>query len=199
MSTSTTSEMTDITAKEIGERLVKYRLSRSKTQQTMAVMADVSRGYWADIERGRCRPSRAFIEALLKTHDVNIDWLLTGRGPMRWGPSWRPLSDSEIAPLSDSEIASNRISTQESVEESKPCYESDKRGRKRHRYPIPHCTKQAEFLEFMARLTPEQQDHVLEIIKESAQLNELKAKVADLEAKLNVLQTMCPESALPAK
>lgn len=191
MSTDITSELTDITAKEIGERLVKYRLSRCQTQQILSAMADVSRSYWADIERGRCRPSRAFIEALLKTHDVNIDWLLTGRGPMRWGPSWRPLSDSEIA--------SNRISAQESVEESKACYESDKRVRKQRSYPIPHRTKQAEILELMAKLTPEQQDHVLEIINESAQLNDLRAKVAELEAKLNVLQTKCLESALPAK
>ena len=99
----------------------------------------------------------------------------------------------------DCEISSNRTKPQESISESKSCYESHSNGGSTGKRAIRYGPKQAEFLEFMSRLTPEQQDHVLEIIKESAQLNALKAKVAELEAKLNVLQTMCPESALLAK
>lgn len=99
----------------------------------------------------------------------------------------------------DSEIATNRTKQKDSISESKSYYESHSNGGSTGKRAIRYGPKQAEFLEFMARLTPEQQDHVLEIIKESAQLNALRAKVAELEAKLNVLQSMCPESALPAK
>jgi len=66
----------------IGQRLKQYRESQKLTQQNLASMMHVSRGYLAGIERGAKEPSYNFLQKLLEATGISSEWFLRGTGPM---------------------------------------------------------------------------------------------------------------------
>ena len=70
---------------KIGQRLKQYRDSQRLTQQNLASMMRVSRGYLAGIERGAKEPSYNFLQKLLETTGISSEWFLRGAGPMLAG------------------------------------------------------------------------------------------------------------------
>lgn len=61
----------------VGARIKQLRGGR--TQQEFSDLLGVSRGYLADIERGRSYPSIPFLVSLDVNCDVSLDWLITGK------------------------------------------------------------------------------------------------------------------------
>ncbi len=195
MSTENTSISTEITSETIGERLATYRKSRGKSQRQISMLIGVSRSYWGDIESGRCRPSRAFIEALLTGSDVNTNWLLTGKGAMRRKEYWLDLpehmKEQKAIQGQDSLPDSNRTSSDselfiesdvsiENDQNISHLNESDKLRSVRAECPIRIGRKALDFLAELTELTPEQQIQVLEFIREKRRLNDLEAKISAL-------------------
>ncbi len=77
------------------DRIKKYIDYKGVTAGELAVILDVQRSNISHILNGRNMPGAAFIEKLLlKFHDLDARWLLTGEGEM--------VLDSELdAPVSD--------------------------------------------------------------------------------------------------
>ncbi len=65
-----------------GGRITFFRTEKNISQQKLADLIGVSRGYIGDIERDRSEPSSNFLTLIASKLDVNIDWVLTGRGNM---------------------------------------------------------------------------------------------------------------------
>ena len=73
-------KITQITS--MGGRVASYRKAKSLSQQELADIVGVSRGYIGDIERDRSDPSSNFLTLLTSKMDVSADWILTGEGEM---------------------------------------------------------------------------------------------------------------------
>lgn len=71
--------MTEETA---GQRVARLRAVLSLSQQRLADLLGLSRGYLGDIEASRSEPSGQFLTALTAKTDGSADWVLTGKGPM---------------------------------------------------------------------------------------------------------------------
>jgi len=67
---------------EIGQRAKEARSSLRLTQQAFSDGAGINRGYWAEIEMGKKRPSSKILEQLKAAYKISADWLLTGEGMM---------------------------------------------------------------------------------------------------------------------
>ena len=67
---------------QIGQRLKRYRESQKLTQQNLASMMHVSRGYLGGIELGAKEPSYNFLQKLLEATNISSEWILRGVGPM---------------------------------------------------------------------------------------------------------------------
>ncbi|BBO75202.1 hypothetical protein DSCW_26190 [Desulfosarcina widdelii] len=61
----------------IREKLVGIRSEAGLTQEKFAESLGYSRGYLADIEKGRTKPSRKFLEKVRQQYGVSIDWLVS--------------------------------------------------------------------------------------------------------------------------
>ena len=73
--------MLNITPQAIGERFKNIRLNLKYSQSDLAELLEIHQTAISDIEKGKTNPSFNIIKALsLKFKDLNIDWLLTGRG-----------------------------------------------------------------------------------------------------------------------
>lgn len=73
--------MLSINNKEIGERFKNIRLNLKYSQKDLAELLEIHQTAISDIEKGKTNPSFNIIKALsLNFKDLNIDWLLTGRG-----------------------------------------------------------------------------------------------------------------------
>jgi len=80
----------------ICNRIRYLRESINISQQKFSELINVSRGYINDIERGK-EPSFNFIKTLLKSTNVNLEWLVTGEGEMyRQAVEKRPPTIAEI-------------------------------------------------------------------------------------------------------
>lgn len=66
----------------IGSRLKLLRGHFTLTQSGFADMCGVNRGYLAELEVGRKKPSSNILTLLIAATDVNSNWLLTGEGAM---------------------------------------------------------------------------------------------------------------------
>lgn len=73
-------EITQITSS--GERVILFRKDKKLSQQELADIIGVSRGYIGDIERNRSEPSSNFLTLLASKLNISVDWLLTGEGEM---------------------------------------------------------------------------------------------------------------------
>jgi len=61
---------------EISEKIKAIRAIENLSQEDFSKILGYSKGYVADIETGRTKPSRKFLEAVQLTYGVSIDWLL---------------------------------------------------------------------------------------------------------------------------
>lgn len=59
----------------IGDVIKKARIKKNMTQQEIANKADVSRAYYADVERGRYTPSLKLLVKLGSILDINLNFL----------------------------------------------------------------------------------------------------------------------------
>ena len=69
--------------KTIGARLRYYRESINKTGMELSEIVGISQGSISDIENNKCQPSTKTLVTLIRTTDINIEWLLTGEGKER--------------------------------------------------------------------------------------------------------------------
>lgn len=66
----------------IGIRLATLRNSQELTQSVMAAATDVSDATYKNYERSRRDPPTRFIQAVCTQFEVNVAWLIEGRGEM---------------------------------------------------------------------------------------------------------------------
>ncbi|MGE1061231.1 helix-turn-helix transcriptional regulator [Megasphaera paucivorans] len=66
--------------KEIGKMLKKARENIGKTQQQIADEAEVSRAYYADVERGRYTPSLKLLSRLGNLLNIDLNFLKENDG-----------------------------------------------------------------------------------------------------------------------
>ncbi|MBW2062619.1 MAG: helix-turn-helix transcriptional regulator [Deltaproteobacteria bacterium] len=69
---------------DISKKIKILRSATKRTQKSFAEMLGFSKGYLADIETDRIKPSRKFLEAIQLKCGVSIDWLLQEgiKGPL---------------------------------------------------------------------------------------------------------------------
>ena len=67
----------------IGQRLRAYRKEKGFKLKELAAIIGYSQGGLSDIENEKARPSTQTLVKLIQNTDINIAWLLTGKGPMK--------------------------------------------------------------------------------------------------------------------
>ena len=72
----------DITKNSLGTRLMTVRKGKNLTQQAFASALGTSAGYISEAEAGKSVPGGSLLTSLCRIFNVNINWLLTGEGPM---------------------------------------------------------------------------------------------------------------------
>ncbi|MBI4389050.1 MAG: helix-turn-helix transcriptional regulator [Nitrospinae bacterium] len=70
------------TAKHLGTRLREWRKTLHLKSYELAKLIHISQGSLSDIENNKSLPSADTIAKLYQHTQLNIIWLLTGRGPM---------------------------------------------------------------------------------------------------------------------
>ena len=78
----TASKLSSSVNKEICDRVFHLRSRMEETQLSFAEKLECVRWSITAIEGGRQNPSLAFIQKLKETYNVNLDWLLMGKGDM---------------------------------------------------------------------------------------------------------------------
>lgn len=68
--------------KEIGERFRQAREYTGLKQKELAGIFDMNQSNIARIEKGLVSPNMSILNYLRRQHDINLNWLLTGRGEM---------------------------------------------------------------------------------------------------------------------
>ena len=71
------------TARNLGSRLRQWRKSLPLKSFELAKLIRISQGSLSDIENNKSLPSADTIAKLYQHMDLNIFWLLTGRGPIK--------------------------------------------------------------------------------------------------------------------
>jgi transcriptional regulator with XRE-family HTH domain len=70
-----------INLKVIGERLKEVRTAFGYTLEKMQEMCGVAKSTISEMETGRKKPHFLYLYLLSTKFNVNIDWILSGRGP----------------------------------------------------------------------------------------------------------------------
>jgi transcriptional regulator with XRE-family HTH domain len=84
-----------------GSRVAEYRKIKDLSQQELADILGVSRGYIGDIERDRSDPSSNFLTLFASKLNVSADWILTGEGEMEKGKHKCPTTDLKIVKMAE--------------------------------------------------------------------------------------------------
>lgn len=71
-----------ITTSTVGKRLKSYRKHSMLKLVELSKKVRVSQGSLSDLENGKSLPSATTLANLCMFSDINIYWVLTGRGPM---------------------------------------------------------------------------------------------------------------------
>lgn len=74
-------------------RIRQIRQTQKLTQQDFADSLDVLISTISKYERGKVRPTTEFFNKLVEQYSVNLNWLVTGNGPMYMA------SESDLKPL----------------------------------------------------------------------------------------------------
>jgi transcriptional regulator with XRE-family HTH domain len=70
------------TKEEIGSRFRQFRESIGKAQHELAAELKISQSTIANIERGKAFPNINYLHYFYNNYQLNINWLLIGRGEM---------------------------------------------------------------------------------------------------------------------
>ena len=81
-----------VPTKNIGARIKAVRLNAGLTQQAFSDSLGVSQGYLSDLEKEIKTPSDTLLIALSNLYEINMDWLLSGKGELS-SPSARQSLD----------------------------------------------------------------------------------------------------------
>lgn len=89
----------------MNRRLLQFLQAENITQSQFADVLDVARGSVSHILSGRNKPGYDFLESLLLHYpQLNLDWLLTGKGRMyKDAPEDLPAGDAGLFDLSTEE------------------------------------------------------------------------------------------------
>lgn len=68
--------------KEIGSRIKEVRKFLRLTQQEVSTITGLSLGFISETENGKKRPSSIYLFFLAEKYDVNINYILVGKGDM---------------------------------------------------------------------------------------------------------------------
>ncbi|MCK4764348.1 MAG: helix-turn-helix transcriptional regulator [Candidatus Aminicenantes bacterium] len=74
--------MTDIIYKDIGKRLKEVRKVLKLTQSEITEPAGLSKSYLSELELGKSKSCSMLYQYLADEHNVNVNYILTGRGKM---------------------------------------------------------------------------------------------------------------------
>jgi transcriptional regulator with XRE-family HTH domain len=66
----------------VGKRLLQVIKAKKLSQNKLALSIGVSSGNISDIIKGKNSPSAKFLTLLSEQYNVNLNWLLTGKGSM---------------------------------------------------------------------------------------------------------------------
>ncbi|MFQ5450935.1 MAG: helix-turn-helix domain-containing protein [Nitrospinaceae bacterium] len=90
----------------LGDRLRKWRKSLPLKSYELARLISISQGSLSDIENNKSLPSADTIAKLYRNTNINIVWLLTGKGPMTKGRLSAGAGTEEMeAPMAHEEFA----------------------------------------------------------------------------------------------
>lgn len=67
---------------QLGQRIRQVRLSNKLTQQDFSRSLGIVQGFLCGIERGKKIPSDTLLIALSHLYGINMEWLVSGNGPM---------------------------------------------------------------------------------------------------------------------
>ncbi len=88
----------------IGDRLKKFRNYLKLTQRSVAETLNCNQATIADYEKGRILPSIKVLYNITENYNLDINWLLTGKGEMFLAESGETSKDERIMQL-ENEIA----------------------------------------------------------------------------------------------
>ncbi|NIM80259.1 MAG: helix-turn-helix domain-containing protein [Candidatus Aminicenantes bacterium] len=94
-----------IDMEETGKRLKEFRTSLHITIAELSQETGLSLGMISETESGKNKPSPNLMLALHELYGLNINWLLTGEGPMVvWGKVTGPPKDAKGEPTLDMDM-----------------------------------------------------------------------------------------------
>jgi len=77
------SDSLDLEDAHPGIRIREFRHGLGLNGRAFAEALSISQAYLSAVERGKSRPSTTILEGLAKQFAVNVNWVLTGAGPVR--------------------------------------------------------------------------------------------------------------------
>ncbi len=92
----------------IGQRLRQWRKKSELKIKELADMIGYSQGGLSEIENGKAKPSTQTLLKLVQHTNINLAWLLTGKGPMEW-PGYPDAVSGVIACYGEIDDISARI------------------------------------------------------------------------------------------
>lgn len=98
-----------------GERIKHYRKIRGLTQSEFGAQLGFSHGYIADLERGRQKPSREFLERINEIFGISSDYILYSGTGIEWREMEKELmeiglDDDKISQIQGHVLATLRLS-----------------------------------------------------------------------------------------
>lgn len=67
---------------QLGKRFKDFRKKLNLTQAKLAEALSCKQATIADYEKGRITPSAKILNIMVENYNLNVNWLLTGEGPM---------------------------------------------------------------------------------------------------------------------
>ena len=72
----------ELNVEEIGGRIKKFRKQKNLSQDEFAKKIGVHKNRVCAVETGKDKPSKSFLNKLVRAFDISYDWLMTGTGDM---------------------------------------------------------------------------------------------------------------------
>lgn len=115
----------------LGDRLRQWRKTLPLKSFELAKLIYVSQGSLSDIENNKSLPSADTVTKLYKFTNLNIIWLLTGKGPMKKGRTGAPGTD-EMAVYEEATAYSQDPNLKELIERLMRIYHRGNADKKAH-------------------------------------------------------------------
>lgn len=115
----------------LGDRLRQWRKSVHMKSYELAKLIRISQGSLSDIENNKSLPSADTIAKIYQSTNINIIWLLTGKGPMKKGPLPNEEMETPIA-YEETEVYGKDQGLKESIEKLVRIYQQGDPEKKAH-------------------------------------------------------------------